>query len=108
MPAQGSEQSFAGVSSWLSQDPDSETFIFRKFNDLSARNILYLQCELLDLEEKLRRIDQRVWPNGPIELKDAARTWEELVDQAKDSDSTASEMMTAVTEVRKKLKEYRE
>ncbi|KAK1597512.1 uncharacterized protein LY79DRAFT_388688 [Colletotrichum navitas] len=108
MPAQGSEGSFAGVSAWLSQDPDSETFIFRKFNDLSARNILYLQCELLELEEKLKRIDEKVWPNGSIELKDAARTWEELLDQAKRPNSMASEMMTAVTEVREKLKEYHE
>ncbi|KAK1984944.1 hypothetical protein LZ30DRAFT_779443 [Colletotrichum cereale] len=59
MAAQSNEGSFAGVSAWLSQDPDSETFIFKKFNDLSARNIIYLRRELLDLEEKLKRIDDK-------------------------------------------------
>ncbi|KAK1972203.1 hypothetical protein LY78DRAFT_733949 [Colletotrichum sublineola] len=61
---------------------------------------------VLELEAKLKHIDEKAWLNGSVELKDAARMCEELVNQAKDPDSVASEMMTAVIELRKKLTEY--
>ena len=38
---------------------DRDFFIFRKFNELAVRNLLYLQDELAELEEKLRTMDTR-------------------------------------------------
>lgn len=37
---------------------DAVFFIFRRFNALAARNLLYMQDELCELEEKLRIIDE--------------------------------------------------
>lgn len=46
---------FPDFSAYVASDPDLE--IYRRFNRLSARNILYLQSELLSLEAQLERFD---------------------------------------------------
>lgn len=46
---------YPGLSKFLSLDPDA--LIFRRFSQLSARNILYIQDRLAVLEEKLAERD---------------------------------------------------
>ncbi|KXH52665.1 hypothetical protein CSIM01_11277 [Colletotrichum simmondsii] len=106
MPDHG--QGFAQASWLLASDVDSEGFIFRKFNKLSARNILYLQCEVLALEEKLEKFDRLVDGSTDTSLQESARKWEKLVAQCNASEPRAVEMMTTVRELRMKLREYRE
>jgi len=36
---------------------DKDFFVFRRFNTLSARNLLFLQGELIELEERLQELD---------------------------------------------------
>jgi hypothetical protein len=45
---------FAALSSWIVSDRDQELLVFRKFGEISARNLLYLQCELLSIEGRLK------------------------------------------------------
>lgn len=55
------EPQSAGYAQWaslLASDPDSETFVFRKFNELSALNLLSLQSEMLEIESQLKQMDQ--------------------------------------------------
>lgn len=33
---------FPAVAAWIARDLDNETFIFRKFDELTARNLLHL------------------------------------------------------------------
>ncbi|KXH47979.1 hypothetical protein CNYM01_02567 [Colletotrichum nymphaeae SA-01] len=106
MPDHG--QGFAQASWLLASDVDSEGFIFRKFGKLSARNILYLQCELLALEEKLEKFDQLIDRSTDTSLQDSARKWENLVAQSNEGEPRAVEMMATVRELRVKLREYRE
>lgn len=39
-------------------DSDSDTALFRRFGILSARNLLYLQAELTELEARLNALDK--------------------------------------------------
>jgi hypothetical protein len=38
-------------------DPDCETLVFRKFDELSVRNLLRMQGDMLSLETKLKNLD---------------------------------------------------
>ncbi|KAF4971473.1 hypothetical protein FSARC_1701 [Fusarium sarcochroum] len=111
---------FAALSSWIVSDKDQELLLFRKFGEISARNILYLQCELLVLEEKLKKWDKNVSNSGDTALEQAAETWEIMVEQAEAERQRpeterpmagrpgAKEMMELVTHLRIKIKEYHE
>ncbi|KAK1636095.1 hypothetical protein BDP81DRAFT_406866 [Colletotrichum phormii] len=99
---------FAEASRLLASDVDSESFIFRKFNRLSARNIWYLQCEVLALEEKLEKLDRLVDRSTDTSLQESARKWEMLVIQCNEGEPRALEMMATVRELRARLREYHE
>ncbi len=70
-------EGFAAAAEWMVGDCDSETFVARKFDDVGARNLFYLQCEILLLRKRLVAYDQRAAQDeAAMDLKDAARTWE--------------------------------
>ncbi|KAI1071462.1 hypothetical protein LB507_005295 [Fusarium sp. FIESC RH6] len=99
---------FAAWSSLMASDDEQELLIFRKFNEISTRNLLYLQCELLSLEERMKRCDRKLSTAGDMDLEEAAETWEVMVERAKDGRQEAQEMMELVKELRVKMKEYHE
>jgi hypothetical protein len=99
-------EGFASVASWISRDPDNESFVFRKFDNLAARNLLYLQCELIELERRLRVLDDEARQSMDMELRQSARTWESFVANAKEREQEKSRMIL-VKEIRLKLEEYR-
>jgi hypothetical protein len=47
---------YPSFAAFIHQDPDAA--IYRKFERLSARNLLYLQSELHDLEGQLQALDR--------------------------------------------------
>jgi len=98
---------FAALSSLMASDGAQELFVFRKFDEISARNLLYMQCELLSIEERLKKCDKKLASSGDIDLEEAAETWEVMVEQARDGRTEAQEMMELVREMRSKVKEYR-
>lgn len=98
---------FAALSSLMASDGDQELLIFRKFDEISARNLLYMQCELLSIEERLKKCDKKLSSSGDMDLEEAAETWEVMVEQAGDGRAEAQEMMELVKELRFKTKEYR-
>jgi hypothetical protein len=94
------------VAAWIARDPDNETFIYRRFDQLSARNLLYLQSEVLVLERRLERLDAETAKSADMELKDSARRWEIF---SKNAENRVEERarMDLVFEIRAKIKEYR-
>lgn len=77
---------------------DKDFFIFRRFNTLSARSLLYLQDELIELEDKLLEIDLRESRSGgQVELWNCHSRREDSNQQRK----------TLMVEAREKLREYR-
>lgn len=55
---------------------DDELLIFRRFNTLNARSLLYYQSELLSLEKELENFDQEDIDDGSIEVMLSAKCWE--------------------------------
>ena len=100
------KEGFADVARWIALDSDGETSIYRRFQELSARNILYLQAELLLLEKQLSGFDQDDTETDDMNVKDAARTWEVLIERQNES-SDARLRMDVIEKIRTKLREYR-
>ena len=73
------ELGYSKAATWLAQDADNETLLFRKFDRLSIVNLLYLQSEILEIEKRLGDIDFRTAHGYDMDVKDAARTWETLI-----------------------------
>ena len=104
------KEGFAQVAQWIALDPDNDTSIYRKFGELSARSLLYLQAELLVLEREIAKIDQRdaeKFASGDLDAKDVASTWEVLWEQCQSGEPEAQERMDLVLKAREKIKEYR-
>jgi len=76
---------------------DSVFLIFRRFDHLAARNLLYLQDELFQLEDQLRKLDQQDLSEGEQGLKNLS-SWRE------DRNTRRKQV---VLEIRQKLDIYR-
>jgi hypothetical protein len=57
----------------MAQDPDNETLIFRKFDSLAARNLLYLQAELFELKRKISKVENKYLERQNIDMMLSAR-----------------------------------
>ncbi|KAI1035442.1 hypothetical protein LB504_006080 [Fusarium proliferatum] len=99
---------FSALSSWIVSDRDQELLVFRKFGEISARNLLYLQCELLNIEGRLKAWDKHIEASNDTALEEAAESWEMVVEQAEAGKPEAKEMLELVGQLRVKIKEYHE
>jgi hypothetical protein len=63
------------LADFIAQDPDHETFVFRRFKQLGARNILNLQGELIKLEEDITAVEQEAADSVDPELHLSMRSW---------------------------------
>jgi hypothetical protein len=98
---------FAGVADFIASDKEHSTSIYRQFQKIAARNILYLQSELRELELRQEEFD-RDDATGDLDAIRVAVDWQEFRDRARDpNDERAKERMQLVKEIRKKVKEYR-
>lgn len=79
---------FAKLARLLSNKTEGEGFIFPRFSELWARNLLHLQCEVFDIEAKITKFDTELanakysldetGTNNPI--KNLIGDWETLVE----------------------------
>jgi hypothetical protein len=65
---------YPALSDFVAQDPDHETFVFRRFKQLSARNIFNLQGELIKLEEDIAAVEREAADSVDVELHLAMRS----------------------------------
>ncbi|KAK8217280.1 hypothetical protein M8818_001533 [Zalaria obscura] len=109
----GLGQGFAGFAQWIASDPLRSTTIFRRFDWLAVRNLLYLQSELTYLEAELRRFDK---DSDTGRLLVAAKDWNTLCLYAKHGDKTLLDpeiqgrtqaWRDLIIKIRETLKEYR-
>jgi len=99
------KERFADVARWIALDYDSETSIYRRFHELAARDLLYLQAELLVLEDQLNELDEHDPKTDDMDKKDAARTWETLIKRHASGLEDAKVRKESVEKIRAKLKE---
>ena len=100
---------YPSLAALIASDPDHSTAIYRRFDRLSARNLLYLQAELAILEKKQDDFDKQDFNSDDTNVKDKARNWESLIARAESgTDNEAKERVELLKDIRKKLKEYRQ
>jgi hypothetical protein len=68
--------SYSRLSSFMTEEP--ETYVFRTFNKLNVKNILYYQAELAHLEQELEEIEHADATCGISPRQDYARRWKKL------------------------------
>lgn len=99
---------FPSLARKIAAGPDYETFIFRKFDQLSARNLLHLESRLTYLEWKLTTSDEKAALSSDTENVRCILTWEAFEDKARDKESPESKRMEIAEEISRVLKDYRE
>lgn len=91
----------------MALETNNETHVYRKFDELAARNLLYYQSELLALMAQLDAFDEKDANTDDMDLRDAARTWETLESLLKSGDNEAKSRIEVIMRVREKVREYR-
>ena len=101
---------YPSFSALISSDPDLQ--IYRRFDRLSARNILYLQSELLEAERRLDEFDAVDQTDaafyGDLDVMLSIRCWESFARKAKAGNARERERMELIRRTRELVKEYRE
>lgn len=62
------QDGYPALADFVAQDPDQETFVFRRFESLSARNILNLQGELIKLGDNIAALEREAADSVDPEL----------------------------------------
>lgn len=94
---------YATFASFLASDP--ELSIFRGFQQLSSRNLLYLQSELLELENQLKEFDQDDAQKADLDVMLLSKCWEVFSARAQEQPREA-ERMEVISRIRTLTKEY--
>lgn len=106
-PPEAWRDGYPAVAAWMTRDPDNESFIYRKFDKLSARNLLNFQSELIGLESKLEKFDAEARNSNDQVLKQSTRKWETFMKNAAEREQER-QRMELNKEIRAKLREYHE
>jgi hypothetical protein len=78
---------------------------FRRFSTLNAKNLLYLQAELVHLENKLRKCVEADNASGHVDRVLYERDWQSLFESSTTPGGN-SEQWETVMRIRSVLKEY--
>lgn len=98
---------FPSLAAFISSNCNSESFVYKRFDQLAARNLLYLPSELAHLHDRLEEFD-RADCTGPcdLEARRCARSWEEF-ERVKDVSAKQRERWDLISQIRSTLREYR-
>ncbi|KAF1849761.1 uncharacterized protein K460DRAFT_399873 [Cucurbitaria berberidis CBS 394.84] len=102
---------YPALADWIARDPDNETFVFRKFDRLAARNILHLQAQLTALEREIEQLDETARHSPESNVRQSLRRYETLINRANDAanpGSPESRLITKLKELKELLKDYHE
>lgn len=103
---------YPALAEWMARNPEYETFIFRRFDRLSARNLLHLESQVSQLEWRLELVDgralqQTIQNPQNLEMSRSIRSWEVFSERAQDHSLLEHRRMALVNEIGEKLKQYR-
>ncbi|ORY03151.1 hypothetical protein BCR34DRAFT_573714 [Clohesyomyces aquaticus] len=92
--------------------PNPEVAIFRRFSTLNAQNLLYLQAELVHLEERLKKCVQAdesptIDAPGRLDRRLYDRDWKTLSEGGRTPGGNGEQWST-ILEIRRVLKDYNE
>jgi hypothetical protein len=100
---------YPSLAAFIASDRDRTTLIYKRFDELAARNLLYLQSELAELHSQQRASDQQDLI-ADMHTKQCARNYAAFEKAALDPSNHArqAERWALAKKIRKTLKEYRE
>lgn len=96
---------YPSLAAFIASDKDQSTSIYRSFKRSSARNLLYLEAEISELEAQQDTYDDQDL-HGDLEAKKCARSWPEFVSRT--NDPRQKERLEVVMRMRRLMREYRE
>lgn len=101
---------FASVAAFIARDPDNTSTIYRRFDRLTARNLLYLQSKLQSLEATQDQLDDEDLRTDDIESKRAATSWEDFERLAKTQgrEEREKKRMEVAEQIEIAIKKYHE
>lgn len=108
---------YASLAEFISKDADHSAVLFRRFDRVGARNLLYLQSEIADLEERQEEFDKEDIklgrdPGSWQLTKECARDWRMLKEEANGRAGSGNDHLRKrfelIKETRERMKEYRE
>lgn len=110
--AKKSIRGFALVASKIASDIDKTTTIYRRFDELSARNLLFYQAELAELEDAQRGYDEEDRNAKDQASIECQRDWSEFERHAGEEENgmmqrREKEKMELAMKIRDKLEKYR-
>lgn len=80
-PWEAYQMGYPRFAAFISEDKDKSSTIYRRFERLAARNLLYLESELAELEAKQDELDEE-YRKESFDSRMTARSWKELRKQA--------------------------
>ena len=100
---------YPSLAAFIASDENKSTAIFRRFDRLGARNLLYLQSELAELEARQDAFDAQDLKTLTTDQKDDLRHWKLFVEKAKNGNNVREkDRMDLIKDIREKMKEYSE
>lgn len=115
----GQKIGYTEVGDWMARDVDDESLIYRRFDELGAGTLLYLQSELISSEHQLADFDREDVVDGDMDWVDAISDWEILNELAAPnhqeqervtesvSRTKAKTRIALIEKIRQKLETYR-
>jgi hypothetical protein len=100
---------FPSLASFIASDPDHTLLVFKRFDKLAARNLLYLQSELTSLQaqQDLFDAEDQSLENDDRQAKQCAMDWESFKTASSEPGNEKQKArMKLMLEIRHKLKEY--
>jgi hypothetical protein len=102
---------YAAVSKFIAADKDHSAAVYSRFEELAARDLLYRQSELSELQKQLQYLDRDdASPHTPRECRELALHWSDFLAKAAEPSPEGREArwrLKLVLEIREKLQQYR-
>jgi hypothetical protein len=105
---------FPRVASKIASDPDKTTTIYRRFDRLSARNLIFLEAEIAELEAQLDKQDEEDRRAASQVVVECHSDWRKFERYANLKDTNGSPVdqnqvskMELALKIRDKIKGYR-
>ena len=98
---------FPSLANFIANDRDRTTLIYKRYDELAARNLLYLQSELAELRARQHAFDQADL-HAKLETKQCARNFADFQKAVEANDVNQKARWKLMKDIRETLKEYRE
>jgi hypothetical protein len=95
------------LAAFIASDRHRSTLIYKRFDELAARNLLYLQSELAELQAQQCAFDQEDL-TADLATKQCSRNYSALTKAVADGNTKQKQRWDLMLQIRQTMKDYRE